>query len=149
MSKRAPLPSILTANRLGDGAAVFLDFEGAWGEDIAEALVAHSPDEIRALEDRGTHDAARNMVVEPYLVDVEQVSGRIVPVRYRERVRAGGPTVLGDVPGYAPPAAVPSPRLRGEGQGEGQPQSAAQVSAPHPNLLPVKYGEREALVEAA
>jgi hypothetical protein len=106
MSKRAPLPSVMTANRLSDGAAVFIDFEGAWSENIAEALVAHSPDEIRALEDRGTHAAARNLVVEPYLVDVEEVAGRIVPIRYRERVRAGGPTILGDVPGYVEPAAV-------------------------------------------
>ncbi len=107
MSKRAPLPSVLTANRLSDGAAVFIDFEGAWSESIAEALVANSPDEVRALEDRGAHDAARNLVVEPYLIDVEEVAGRIEPVRYRERVRAGGPTILGDVPGYVAPA--PSP----------------------------------------
>jgi hypothetical protein len=106
MSKRAPLPSVLTANRLSDGAAVFIDFEGAWSESIAEALVAHSPDEVRALEDRGAHDAARNLVVEPYLIDVEEIGGLVVPVRYRERVRAGGPTILGDVPGYVPPVAV-------------------------------------------
>jgi Protein of unknown function (DUF2849) len=124
MSKRAPLPSVLTANRLSDGAAVFLDFEGAWSESIAEALVANSPDEVRALEDRGAHDAARNLVVEPYLIDVEEVAGRVEPVRYRERVRAGGPTILGDVPGYVAPAA-------------------------HPNPLPVNYEERESLVQAA
>jgi hypothetical protein len=95
--------SILTANRLGDGIAVFLDFEGAWSETIAEAAVAHSPDEVRALEDRGTYDAAHNLVVEPYLVEVREVAGRIEPIRYRERVRAGGPTILEDVPGYVPP----------------------------------------------
>ncbi len=144
MSKRAPLPSVLTANRLSDGASVFLDFEGAWGEDIAEALVAHSPDEIRALEDRGTHDAARNLIVEPYLVDVEEVAGRIVPVRYRERVRAGGPTILGDVPGYAAPATAPrapdtsphatlasppAPTARGEGRAEARQQASELVEA--------------------
>jgi hypothetical protein len=149
MSKRAPLPSILTANRLCDGAAVFLDFEGAWNESIAEALVARSPEEVRALEDRGAHDAARNLVVEPYLVDVQEAAGSVEPVRYRERVRAGGPTVLADVPGYVAPVGVPSPRSRQEGQGEGQLRSAAQVSAPHPNPLPVKRGERETRAEAA
>ncbi len=110
MSKRAPLPSVLTANRLSDGVAVFLDFEGAWGESIAKALLARSPGEVRALEDRGAHDAARNIVVEPYLVDVEEQAGRILPIRYRERVRAGGPTILDDVPGYVAPVASPSPR---------------------------------------
>ena len=46
MSKTAAV-SVLTANRLGDGIVVFLDFEGAWSESLAEALVARSPDEVR------------------------------------------------------------------------------------------------------
>lgn len=110
MSKKAAL-SVLTANRLADGVAVFLDFEGAWSTVFAEASVASSPDEIRALEDRGAYDAARNIVLEPYLVEVREVGGQLVPVRQRERVRAAGPSILGDVPGYvAPPA--PQPRIR-------------------------------------
>jgi hypothetical protein len=144
MSKRAPLPSVLTANRLGDGAAVFLDFEGAWNESIAEALVARSPEEVRALEDRGAHDAARNLVVEPYLIDVQEAAGSIEPIRYRERVRAGGPTVLGDVPGYVAPAGVPSPRSL-------SPSPRASVASPGP--LPVDgergRGQRESRAEAA
>jgi hypothetical protein len=108
VSKNAPQRCILTANRLHDGTAIFLDFEGAWNEDMAEALVAHTPDEIRALEDRGAYDSARNLVVEPYLVEVREIGGRIEPLRYRERVRAGGPTVLEDVPGYLPPNALPA-----------------------------------------
>jgi hypothetical protein len=169
MSKRAPLPSVLTANRLGDGAAVFLDFEGAWNENIAEALVGRSPEEVRALEDRGAHDAARNLVVEPYLIDVEEAGGRIVPVRYRERVRAGGPTILGDVPGYVAPsprASLASPHapsargeepapdlIRGRGEGQTQTPTSAFLAAPHPSPLPASgergHGEREPLVEAA
>lgn len=132
MSKNAPQRSILTANRLGDGTAVFLDFEGAWSETIAEAVVANSPDEVRALEDRGAYDSAHNLVVEPYLVEIREVAGRIEPIRYRERVRAGGPTILEDVPGYVSPA------------------------IPHPDPLPVVSetrlrhdGERELIVEAA
>jgi hypothetical protein len=131
----API-SILTANRLADGTAVFLDFEGAWNEDITEAVVARSPDEVTALEDRGVFDAARNIVVDPYLVEVRLANGRLTPVRVRERVRVGGPTVLDDVPGYVAPAAS-LPR-RGE----------AQADAAHS----AKGGERNAgelLVEAA
>jgi hypothetical protein len=106
VSKNAPQRSILTANRLGDGAVIFLDFEGAWSEAIDEALVALSPDEARALEDRGAYDSAHNLVVEPYLVEIREVAGRIEPIRYRERVRAGGPTILDDVPGYVSPEAM-------------------------------------------
>lgn len=109
MSKNAAKLSVLTANRLGDGTIVYLDFEGAWNENIAEAAVANSPDEVRALEDRGTYDSAHNLVVEPYLIEIREVAGRIEPIRYRERVRAGGPTILEDVPGYVAPAAGPQP----------------------------------------
>jgi len=141
MSKSAPHISVLTANRLGDGIVVFLDFEGAWNENIAEAVVARDPDEARALEDRGAYDAAHNLVVEPYLVEMREEGGRLTPVRTRERIRVAGPSILADVPGYA----SPSPRLRGEGRGEGQRQTPAseQAAAPHPNPLPVKNGERE------
>ena len=147
MSKNAAKLSVLTANRLGDGTIVYLDFEGAWNENIAEAAVANSPDEVRALEDRGAYDSAHNLVVEPYLIEVRELEGRIEPIRYRERVRAGGPTILEDVPGYVAP--FPSPRpSRGEGQGEGRPHAATLVSAPHPSPLPAS-GEREKVVEAA
>jgi len=104
MSKAANV-SILTANRLRDGIVVFLDFEGAWSETLEEAVVARSPDEARALTVRGTYDAARNIVVEPYLIEVHETAHGLLPIRYRERVRAAGPSVLADVPGYREPAA--------------------------------------------
>jgi sulfite reductase (NADPH) hemoprotein beta-component len=151
VSKNAPKLSILTANRLGDGTVVFLDFEGAWNENIAEALVAHSPDEVRALEDRGAYDAARNLVVEPYLVEIREAAGRFEPIRYRERVRAAGPSMLEHVPGYA----APSPRAQAV---EGVRPLASDVSVsrnrggegsdPLPAPLPAG-AERERLVEAA
>ena len=135
MSKTAEI-SVLTANRLGDGIVVFLDFEGAWSENIAEAVVARSPDEVRALQDRGTYDAAHNLVVEPYLVEVRETAGGLVPIRYRERVRVAGPSILDDVPGYVAPR-LPLPVLRrGEGRGEGQPLRRARVCRLTPALSP-------------
>ena len=138
--KNAAERSILTANRLGDGIAVFLDFEGAWSETIAEAAVAHSPDEVRALEDRGTYDAAHNLVVEPYLIEVREVAGRIEPIRYRERVRAGGPTILEDVPGYvAPPVAVVRQAHYEVGNhGQHRHPRAEPVEARNANLAPAE-----------
>jgi hypothetical protein len=103
MSKKIPSLSVITANRLSDGAVVFLDFEGAWNTDFAQANIASSPDEVRALEDRGAYDAQRNIIVEPYLVELRDLDGRLVPVRQRERVRIAGPSILGAVPGYVAP----------------------------------------------
>ena len=111
MSKTAEI-SVLTANRLGDGIVVFLDFEGAWSEKIAEALAARSPDEVRQLQDRGAHDAAHNLVVEPYLMEVREAGGSLIPIRYRERVRVSGPTILDDVPGYVEPRVAPGAVVR-------------------------------------
>jgi hypothetical protein len=143
MTKNAPQISVLTANRLGDGAVVFLDCEGDWAERIGAAVIARTPEETRALEARGARDAARNLVVEPYLVEVREEPAGPTPLRMRERVRVAGPSMLGDVPGYSPsPRASPpfprAPSARGEGRGEGQPQTqtSAQAPAPHPNPLP-------------
>ncbi|HJU32845.1 MAG TPA: DUF2849 domain-containing protein, partial [Hyphomicrobiaceae bacterium] len=135
-----------------DGIVVFLDFEGAWSERIEAAAVARSPDEARALEARGHHDAGRNVVVDPYLIEVRESGGGFVPIRTRERVRIAGPSVLGDVPGYAAPTSNPSPHRSsrwGEGRGEGQPHTAAHVAAPYPSPLPLKNGEREKQAQAA
>jgi hypothetical protein len=110
MSKRAPDVAVLTANRLHDGIVVFLAADGSWVESIDGALVARSADEARALQAQGARDAARNLVVEPYLAEVaDDRGGRVLPSRMRERVRVGGPSILGDVPGYA----TPSPRAAG------------------------------------
>jgi hypothetical protein len=154
VSKPSPHPSILTGNRLGDGAVVFLAADGRWVESIDAAAIARSSDETQALEAHGVHDAARNLVVEPYLAEVREAGGRLIPVRARERVRVDGPSILDDVPGYVPsphasPTALRTPPAWGEGKGEGRPQIAAPASAPHPNPLPVKNGERESRTEVA
>ena len=154
MSKRAPDVAVLTANRLHDGIVVFLTADGRWVESIEAAVVARSPDGARALQEQGVRDAAANLVVEPYLAEVAEAAGRLVPSRMRERVRVDGPSILDDVPGYSPsPRATPTspraPMARGEGRGEGQPRTPtlSSVAAPHPNPLPAG-GEREP-VEAA
>jgi hypothetical protein len=149
MSKRAPDVSVLTANRLRDGIVVYLAADSGWVESIEGALIACSADEARSLQAQGARDAVRNVVVEPYLAEVAVSGGRLVPARMRERVRVEGPSVLGDVPGYAPPGAgTASPRAtptssraplaRGEGRGEGQEYTptSARLAAPHPNPLP-------------
>jgi Protein of unknown function (DUF2849) len=104
VSKRAPDIAVLTANRLHDGIVVFLAPDGRWVESIEAAAVAHSAEELRALQEQGARDSAANLVVEPYLAEVAEAGGRRVPARMRERVRVDGPSILDDVPGYAPPA---------------------------------------------
>src|SRR5690606_20832766 len=62
---------VLTANRLGDGAVVFLNRAGQWIEAIDEAAVALEKDAQAAFEQRGKEAEARNHVTGTYLFDVE------------------------------------------------------------------------------
>ena len=88
MSKIAAAHWVLAANRVSDGIEVFLDFEGAWNANIREAVVAHSPDEGRALEDRGTHDASHNLVVGPRLIEVREADGTVMYLAERQLGRS-------------------------------------------------------------
>jgi len=82
---------LVTANRLRDGAVVFLAAEGRWTERVGEGLAAQGAGEaedlLRAAERQPTH------VVGPYLIEVAGAPGNWVPLRYRERIRAEGPSV--------------------------------------------------------
>jgi Protein of unknown function (DUF2849) len=78
-----PRGSVLTANRRADGAVVFLDFEGDWSDNLAAAMVARAADERRALSDRGRYEAERRQVVDPHLVEVEEIEGRLIRLGHR------------------------------------------------------------------
>ena len=80
---------VVTANRLRDGVIVYLNREQGWVEDIAEATVA-AEDEISALVTQGEKDAAANVVVEVYPVEIP---GSHEPLSARERIRAQGPSI--------------------------------------------------------
>ena len=94
-----PQGSVLSANRLADGAVVFLDFEGDWSDNLAAAVVARAPDERRALVDRARYEAERTLVVEPHLLDVDELDGRLIPIR-RGTGRTEGRSAFAD-PGGA------------------------------------------------
>ena len=96
---------MLTANRLTDGTVVFLAPDGNWVESIEGAAIAQTAEEASTLQAQGTHDAERNLVVEPYLAAVAGTGARPLPARMRERVRVEGPSALADVPGYVAPGA--------------------------------------------
>jgi len=79
----------LTANRLADGEVVFWNAHG-WGERFADARVFEGDEPALAAEARARGEIT--MAVDPYLIEVEPVEGGLVPVSYRERLRALGPS---------------------------------------------------------
>lgn len=97
---------VLTANRLVDGEVVYFTAAGGWDTGIEGARVASSKEDAAALESIGVQAAAAQVVVGPYLIDMGEEAGRPVPLRYRERIRAYGPSNRPDLAkhGRAQPA---------------------------------------------
>jgi Protein of unknown function (DUF2849) len=84
---------IITANRLDDGAVVFLSAQG-WVTDIARSAVLSAPDAIEAGFFAAARSANEQVIVDVNAIDVDlDAERRPVPVRLRERIRAFGPTV--------------------------------------------------------
>ncbi|MEO8684136.1 MAG: DUF2849 domain-containing protein [Devosia sp.] len=84
---------ILVGNELTSGAAVYLDGHGNWVEGLQSARMF-------GKEDAAARDAAiaatkaTSRVVGIEIEEVEDLGGRVVPKRLRERIRARGPTTL-------------------------------------------------------
>ncbi len=85
---------IMTANKLSDGAVVFLGYDGAWTRQVDDARIAERDEDVADMQAEASESAE---VVDRYLIDVEiraaEGSGRFVkPTQYRERIRAFGPS---------------------------------------------------------
>jgi hypothetical protein len=97
------MAQIVIASRLADGRVVFLQKGSTvaapeWAALIGEAEVA--ADDVRANEllEIGEADvAARNLVMDAYLIEVEERGGELRPTKYREAIRALGPTTRQDL----------------------------------------------------
>jgi hypothetical protein len=88
---------VISANRLHDGLVVYLTDGGNWSEHITAALVVTGEEEGEtALKLAGAAVEAR-IVVDPYLIDIDVSGGKRRPTRFRELIRAEGPTVRPDI----------------------------------------------------
>jgi hypothetical protein len=85
-------PVVVTANRLGDGAVVYLDAQGGWTTDLAVAAVTTKVDEARALLTQGLADDIN--AVGAYIAPVlRRPDGVLMPGNLREQIRLHGPTI--------------------------------------------------------
>lgn len=82
---------MITAQRLADGANVWMDGAGNWTTDINQGKYVPET-QADALLKQAAESVAKCLVVGPYAIDV-MADGDVVPVRFREQVRAKGPTV--------------------------------------------------------
>jgi hypothetical protein len=90
---KKPGLKVVTANALRTGAVVFLTAAGTWSRNVSEAALAADDETAAALNAQGLAEAERNVVVEPYLIEVRREGDGLAPVLLREAIRAaGGPT---------------------------------------------------------
>jgi len=82
---------IITANKVKNGAVVYLSAD-KWSEHINDSAISSSEKEEKKLEEVAKKSVEDQIVIEPYLIEVTQKNGNIVPTRYREFIRAKGPT---------------------------------------------------------
>jgi len=82
---------VVSANRLTDGAVVFVDDAGQWTTRLDRAALARDERGSEILLERARAEAFG--VVDAFLVAVaEDVDGTIEPLSLREKIRASGLT---------------------------------------------------------
>ena len=85
-------PVVVTANRVGDGAVVYLRADGNWSTELNRAAVATDAAGARALLGTAVADDLR--AVGPYVASVKRTAnGRLQPGNLRESIRVHGPTI--------------------------------------------------------
>ena len=88
---------VISANRLGDGLVVYLKRDNGWAEYISDAQV-YSDKVASDAAIRKAHDAEEAcVIVNPYLIHIDENGGQYNPTKYRELIRAMGPTVRLDL----------------------------------------------------
>lgn len=91
-TKGTAQPLVVTANRLRDGRVVWLAAGGRWVFAVAEAEIFLGEGVEPGLA-AGAAAEARQEIVAPYAVEVAVTEAGPVPLRAREKFRAGGPSV--------------------------------------------------------
>jgi len=84
---------IVTANRLKDGIVVYFTSDDTWSHWIGEAHISHNDTDAQATLSLALASVASNEALDAYLIDVLTEAGTIKPVRYREIIRAKGPSI--------------------------------------------------------
>jgi hypothetical protein len=84
---------IISANRLGDGIVVYFAAEGSWTPDIGSAKRFGPEADIEAALKLAKADEKRNLVVDPFVVDVAVEAEGLEALTRRNAIRAKGPTI--------------------------------------------------------
>lgn len=84
-------PSIVTANRTGDGAVIYRTASHGWSVRLSDAAIVRTADAARALLAESAADDVG--AVGPYIAPVEIGEDGIAPGNLREKIRQQGVTI--------------------------------------------------------
>jgi len=84
-------PSIVTANRTGDGAVIYRTASHGWSVELSDAAVVRTADEARALLAESVADDIG--AVGSYIAPVDITEQGIAPGNLREKIRQQGVTI--------------------------------------------------------
>ena len=101
-----PVSKMITCNRLRDGEVLYWK-AGDWVLSLQDGEVLPDEAAAEAALAAAQKDISENQVVAAYIFDVRTESGKIIPVKERELVRAAGPSVRLDTGKQAPGAERP------------------------------------------
>jgi sulfite reductase (NADPH) hemoprotein beta-component len=87
---------VMSANRLRDGAVVFLGPQGVWVESLDEALVCVDEQALESSLAQAKADERANLVLDLAAFEIVQSSKGIRAAHLRDAIRAAGPTVHRD-----------------------------------------------------
>lgn len=84
-------PSIVTANRTGDGAVIYRTAFHGWSVNLADAAIVRTADAARSLLAESVADDIG--AVGSYIAPVEVTDRGIAPGNLREKIRQQGVTI--------------------------------------------------------
>jgi hypothetical protein len=91
------MPQMIIANRLRDGATVFLAANHDWEPAIAAGTLIDTEADAAQLMAVAKQAETQCQVIDPQLIEVEIKDGQPRPTAIREAIRAFGPTVRTDL----------------------------------------------------
>jgi hypothetical protein len=94
---RSLMPQMIIANRLRDGATVFLSANQGWEPAIAAGTLIDNEADATRLMAVAKQAETQCQVIDPQLIEVEIMDGQPRPTAIREAIRAFGPTVRTDL----------------------------------------------------
>jgi hypothetical protein len=87
------MPKVISANRLADGIVVYAAPDGSWRTALDAAQIFEGEAEARDGLRAAQADAKRNLILDPFVVEVVRDDGGLRAATLRDAIRAQGPTI--------------------------------------------------------